>query len=575
MQSVAREHSEQSIFHQDWGFLVLAAVVLGLIFFYPLVLPIPLLDPDEGLHASISQEMVEHGHWLVPQLIERPFWDKPILYFWAQAVSLRFWGMHEPAVRLPGMLFGLLGVWSTAVVARRLLHPKVGTLAALCYATTVLPASLVQAASHDVALVPWVNLAVVCLWEMDRSPRWRGRFAWAAGAGGILALALLTKGLVGVVVVGGAFGLYLLLSRRLRRWHWLAAFGVLLVAALLAAPWYLYMELRSPGYLYYWFVQRHLGGFLHARLWHGQQPWWYYLPVLLGGGLPWVIYLPAAAWGLRLAQQGKLHACSPQQRQGLVLLWCWFLGGLMFFCVSRAKLVTYVWPLFPPMAVLAAWAWFVCLRPEPPILIRHLVSRAFWTGCLIGPVALPAAMAVVEQKFGFSLPGTAYLVGGMVAASCWLVLLLWKKRGPEGALGGAYLVLACHLAFVMTVVIPPLSQQVSSQALAELFNRRGYLPSRLVFYRDRLGSFVFYLRPELRRQLSWDRIVLLNEDQTQQLKKAPVVITPCRFADQVSGVLGQSAKVEQAGRHVVFWVRRSDFPSDHPAVALPPSGPKR
>jgi len=71
---------------------------------------IPLADPDEGLHAAIAQEMVEKGDWIVPRLLDEPFLDKPILYFWAIAASLKTLGMSEAAVRLPGLLFGMLGM---------------------------------------------------------------------------------------------------------------------------------------------------------------------------------------------------------------------------------------------------------------------------------------------------------------------------------------------------------------------------------------------------------------------------------------------------------------------------------
>ena len=79
----------------EWRWMLALSVVLAAVFFcHPLLLDIPLLDPDEGLHASIAQEMVEGGDWLTPRLLGRPFLDKPIFYFWAQALSLQTFGMH-------------------------------------------------------------------------------------------------------------------------------------------------------------------------------------------------------------------------------------------------------------------------------------------------------------------------------------------------------------------------------------------------------------------------------------------------------------------------------------------------
>ena len=124
----------------------LALVVAGIFFFYPLFRAdhIPLLDPDEGLHASIAQEMVERGDWVVPRLLGKPFLDKPILYFWAEALSLQVFGMSEAATRMPGLMFGLLGAITTAAVAWRLFGRTAGMIAGLFYATTIFPLALAQ-----------------------------------------------------------------------------------------------------------------------------------------------------------------------------------------------------------------------------------------------------------------------------------------------------------------------------------------------------------------------------------------------------------------------------------------------
>ena len=133
-----------------WRWLAVVGVVLAaVIYVYPLSLGIPVLDPDEGLHASIAQEMVEGGDWVTPRLLGEPFLDKPILYFWAEALSLRVFGMSEAAVRFPGLMFGLLGAVTTGIVGGRMFSSSVGLVGGLFYATTLLPAALAQAAAHD------------------------------------------------------------------------------------------------------------------------------------------------------------------------------------------------------------------------------------------------------------------------------------------------------------------------------------------------------------------------------------------------------------------------------------------
>src|SRR5208283_4015960 len=137
--------------------LLLLVLLGGLGVLCPLLIApsIPLVDPDEGLHASIAQQMVESGDWIVPRLMDEPFLDKPILYFWAIAASLKAFGMSEAAVRLPGLLFGMLGTLTTAAVAWRILGHRTGLIAGMFYASMLLPLVMIQLPAHDVALVTW------------------------------------------------------------------------------------------------------------------------------------------------------------------------------------------------------------------------------------------------------------------------------------------------------------------------------------------------------------------------------------------------------------------------------------
>ena len=342
---------------------------------------LPLVDPDEGLHASIAQEMLERGDWIVPRMLDKPFLDKPILYFWAIAVSLKTFGMSEAAVRLPGLLFGALGTLTTAALAWRLLGRRTGLIAGMFYATMILPLALVQLPAHDVALVPLVNLALICFWESEccggkkgiapicaqhpvgRSGKWglwpfSRDWAWSAAAGMVLGLTILTKGLAGVAMVGIAFGGCLIVSRRLQRIHYYRAALALTLAAIIGSSWYLAVEHAHPGYLRYYFFRRHVLGFLTDSQPHGGAPWWYYIPFLAVGGIPWIAYLPVL---VQDSLDRKRDATPPltdaRGNRPLLLLACWAIGCTLFLTFCRSKLLTYIWPVFPAIAILAAVVW--------------------------------------------------------------------------------------------------------------------------------------------------------------------------------------------------------------------------
>ena len=212
---------------------------------------------------------------------------------------------------------------------------------------------------------------------------------------------------MGVAVVGLAYGGYVLWQWMSKRKvaddtnpkrkrgpsdappHWrfgLACGGVLLVAALVAAPWYLAVESQNPDFLRHYFLDRHLLGLASDTQPHSDQPWWYYLPVLLGGGLPWIGYLPVL--GIRGRGKGD-RSNLPERPEGcfaqigpvafsarnpkseirnpfspVPLLWCWLIGWTAFLTLAQTKLATYLWPAFPPLAILAAIVWAKVIADE-------------------------------------------------------------------------------------------------------------------------------------------------------------------------------------------------------------------
>ena len=118
-------------------------------------------------------------------------------------------------MRLPGLLLGLLGMIATGAAGVADVRPQRGLMAAVLYASMILPVALAQAAAHDVALVVWVKLATLLFWESERTTTRRAALTCILLLGTVLGLAILTKGLAGVALVGVAYGGDLLLARRL------------------------------------------------------------------------------------------------------------------------------------------------------------------------------------------------------------------------------------------------------------------------------------------------------------------------------------------------------------------------
>src|SRR5262245_46726107 len=374
-----------------------AIVALALVF-APLAANAPLFDPDEGLHAAIAQEMASRGDYVTPRFVGEPFLDKPILFFWTEAWSIAAFGSTEAGVRLPPLVFGLLGVASTSLLARAMLADRAEAAgAAVAYASMLLPLAVSQVAVHDVGLVPFMNVAVIALWRTATARSW-----WPiVVAGGVaLGLSILTKGLVGVAFTGLAL-LAFAAVRPAATIRLVTVFAVLgAIAVAVAWPWYAAMERAHPGYLHYYFIDRHLRGFLTASQPHAEEPWWYYAPVMLAGALPWTVY----AWNAvrEVRRDGR--------RSALAACWIWIAAATIFLTASRSKLLTYALPLFPPLAVVLGSAWVRGLRSADASF-----RAAFRAHLALMFAVVVAIMVVMTRRFNVTFAPAVWIAALAVA----------------------------------------------------------------------------------------------------------------------------------------------------------------
>ena len=482
---------------------VFAAVALALVI-APLVTNAPLFDPDEGLHAAIAQEMAASGDYVTPRFLGRPFLDKPILFFWTEAVSLRVFGQNEFAVRVPPLLFGLAGMLSVALLGRALFGAAAGLISGIAYGTMLLPLGVSQVAVHDIGLVPFVCVACWCLARIAASNTngvasaftpsnatgvvsafRRNDVAPAVVAGVVLGLSILTKGLSGCVFAT-IFAGCLAAGRREAIPRLAVALVVAgIVSILVALPWYIAMERAHSGYLHYYFVERHVQGYLTATQRHAGRPWWYYLPIVAGGALPWTVYVFAA----------------PQRDRMRLAMWAWFTIGLVFLSAGESKLVTYALPLFPALALLVGDS---IARYDGTRRAIHRAALATMAVCIAGiPVG---GLIELGRRYGESHANLWLPVGVCAAAGLYCV---WRATRSAGAPALTSWLAAAAVASIigMMVVMRPAAAWMTARDLASALNADGRLPPRVSVVDERIGSLVFYLAPPLRAEASPERLV--------------------------------------------------------------------
>ena len=328
----------------------------------------PLYKPDEARYGEIPREMVASGDWLTPRLNGFKYFEKPPLQYWMTALIFKVFGVNDWSARLCTGLAALAGVAMVFGAANRLFSPPAGAYAAATLASCPLYVLLGQFNTLDMVFTVFLSGAMFAAALAQRSAtapgerrRWMITF-WAA-----CAAAVLTKGLVGIVLPLGTIALYAIVRRdwgRLTRLE-LGRGGLLFLV--LAAPWFVAVSLANPEFAYFFFVQEHWLRFtthMHGR----EHPVWFFLPVLAVGLWPWLIAL-VAGW-LAALQPSPSKEFSPQ-----LFLALWILLVFAFFSVSGSKLPPYILPLVPALAVLAG-AFMSRERRKGLILAQALLAAA-------------------------------------------------------------------------------------------------------------------------------------------------------------------------------------------------------
>ncbi len=307
-----------------------------------------LQDPDEGRYSDIAANMVRDGSWVTPRLNGIAYYSKPPLYFWLAATSMSLFGFGEAAARLPSALASLLTILLVCHWGWRTRGPRVGLLAALVLASMPLFGLLERAAMVDPVLTLLVTAAAFAGHRAFESARPARR--WILAFWVVCALTILTKGPLGVVLSAAPLGLVLVLQRNGAALRALLRPDGPVLMLLVASPWFVAMASQNEGYLHQFLYENNVQRFTNGGRFGRTQPWWFYVPILLGGLLPWSLLLPAS-----LARAWRDRGRAAPDRLGASTLW---LAGLLlplaFFSISTGKLAYYLLPCCPPAALLIA-----------------------------------------------------------------------------------------------------------------------------------------------------------------------------------------------------------------------------
>ncbi len=343
-----------------------------------------LFNPDEGRYAEISREMLASGDWVIPHLNGLVYIEKPPLQYWASAISEAVFGQNAWAARLYTGLCALATVSALWAMVRREWGATAAARAAVMLGSSLLFVLLGQQLTLDMSLTLFTTLTFIGFCNAQRALRWQGWMvlSWLGMAG-----AFLTKGLIAGVLPIFTLIVYCLLSRDWTPWRRLLLVRGTALFALLCLPWLLLIQHRLPQFFQFYFVREHFQRYL-TKIEDRYQPWWFFIIVLVPGILPWL--LPALRTLWRDWRAGGAHPGFDLRR----FAWAWCVVTFIFFSASDSKLIPYILPMFPILALLMASA---------PLPRLNADLRATGVGMMVLGVLLLGAAAylphILQQSF--------------------------------------------------------------------------------------------------------------------------------------------------------------------------------
>jgi len=497
---------------------------------------IGLVGPDEPRYAWIARAMAETGDWVTPRLWGVPWFEKPILYYWAAAIG--FW-MHLPAewaARLPSAIAALAAAIAIAWFARRhysadedsLASPTL--LAPIILATSVAAIGFARAATPDMLFSAAITLAMVCAAGVLRragalripndapaeiqSHNLLLLLLWGA----FLGVGVLAKGPAAVILAGGAIGVWALATSNWRPALRLAHPLAIAAFCVVALPWYALCAHRNAEFLHVFIFQHNFERYLTPLFQH-QQPFWFFGPITILALLPWSAFLIAGAQEATKLWREKSWTNSP----GFFVA-CWAIFPVLFFSFSQSKLPSYVLPAVPALALIVAISASRSFqRSRTNAIILSAGIGLVW-------IVLAAIFRHAAHKPPFTEMGSATQVLAAVALAIAIavaagVLYAGTRKDLRLAVNLCGLCAIATLEIANTMVLPALDPYVSARPHAAYF-RNDLRPDRIFTYELRRSwnyGLAFYFQRELPEWSPRDpdaALVLTTREGLQKIQRA-------------------------------------------------------
>lgn len=513
-----------------------------------------LIPTDEGRYAEIAREMFTSGDWVTIRYNALKYFEKPPLQMWGTALAYTLFGIGDWQARLFTALSGIVGIVFTVLAAARWWGKRTAVITGL----VLVSAPMWNVGSHfnslDMGVAGCMTMALGALLLAQHPSATRAqRRGWMWACWASMALAVLSKGLIGVVLPGFVLVVYTFVARDWALWKRLHLVTGLIVFFAVGAPWFVLISARNPEFAWFFFVHEHFQRFtstVHNR----NAPLWYFVPLLLAGFLPWLAQLPGAARLTFARGKGEASSAANGFRPTLIL-GLWAILIFAFFSISDSKLPGYIFPIIPALAILAA------------LVLEHTSERA-WRWQLKAFLALAvvglAASGYVATMSSDMYPNAvfsrfaAFLAVAFAAGAAftWLALRLASQRFES--------MVAFACAWFLTFTAAMLGHEAFGRSMSGIDlvpAVKPWLKPDVPFYAvERLDhTMPFYLgRPTVMVQSPDELAFGVEQEPTKWVPTTEAFVTRWKEGGQAVAMMGPGTYDQLAARGVPMIVIARD-----------------
>ena len=343
--------------HQEL-FTILGLGILFYFIFFHNIWTYALMDVDESRYVSMAKDMFNTKNFLTLYLNNEYFFEKPPLYFWSECLSFALFGkINEFTARFPVALYGTLGCFMTYFIGKKIVSRTYGVVAALMLATSLEFLILSKFAILDIVVSTCIlfslGFGVLTYFCKEQNKKY---FWWLFYI--FSGLAVMAKGIPGFIVPFGSMFFIAIVSKRFKEIFKPQYFIVgFILFFMITLPWHLIMlKLHDPLFFNEYIMKHHIARFLGSKIINRDQPFWFYFVTIFWGFFPWIVSTLAVLIRKIIKKDFEFKELNNTRKfllyNGIIAVFT-----LLFFTASETKLITYILPIYPPLAFLGAYIW--------------------------------------------------------------------------------------------------------------------------------------------------------------------------------------------------------------------------